>query len=104
MFTVAADADAAVRVTTSEPVRAEATTTADAEAAEATKEPALEKQPKKSRKTSAGTKRSAPGTVKLHNSATGEASHVKVLVTFCLQTSWPPSCRALLQQELFAGN
>ena len=99
---MAADADAAVRVTTSEPVKAEAT--ADAEAVEAEKEPASEKNPKKARKTSASTKRSAPGTVKLHNSATGEASHVKALVTSCLQISWRPFCRALLQQELYAGN
>ncbi|CAK0773394.1 hypothetical protein CVIRNUC_004061 [Coccomyxa viridis] len=67
----ASDADAAVRVTTSEPVKAEAITTANAEAAEAEEEPAPEKKPKKSRKTSASTKRSAPGTVKLHNSTTG---------------------------------
>ena len=101
---MAADADAAVRVTTSEPVRAEAASTADAEAAEAEEEPAPEKQPKKARKTSASTKRSAPGTVKLHNSTTGEASHVKALVTSCLQFSCQCSCRAVLQQELFAGN
>ena len=100
---MAADADAAVRVTTSEPVRAEANMTADAEAAEAQEEPAPEKQPKKSRKTSASTKRSAPGTVKLHKSTTGEASHEKALVTSCLQISWRPFCRAVLQQELFLG-
>ena len=99
---MAADADAAVRVTTSEPVKAEATT-ANAEAAEAEEEPAPEKKPKKSRKTSASTRRSAPGTVKLHNSTTGEASHEKALVTSCLQISWRPFCRALLQQELFVG-
>ena len=98
---MAAEADAAVRVTTSEPVGAEATTTADAEAAEAEEDPAPEKQPKKSRKTSASTKRSAPGTVKLHSSTAGEASPVKALVTSCLQVSWRPSCRAVLQEELF---
>ena len=101
---MAADADAAVRVTTSEPVKAEATTTANAEAAEAEEQPAPEKQPKKSRKASASTKRSAPGTVKLHNSTTGEASHVKAQATSCLQMSWRLFRKALLQQELFVGN
>ena len=97
---MAAGADAAVRVTTTEPVRAEATATADKEASAAKEEPALEKQPKKSRKTSASTKRSAPGTVKVHNSMTGETSHVKVLMTPCLQLSWQVFSSRLLQQEL----
>ena len=69
---MAAGADAAVKVTTTEPVRAEASATADAEAAEAKEDVAPEERPKKSRKTSASTKRSAPGAIKLHKSTTGE--------------------------------
>ena len=74
---MAAGADVAVRVTTTEPVSAEAT--ADVEAAAAKEEAPPGEQPKKSWKTHASTKCPAPGTVKLHNSIAGETSDVKYL-------------------------
>ena len=99
--TVAAGAHVAVRVTTTEPVKAEAT--ADVAAAAAKDEATLEKQPKKSRKTSASTKCSAPGTVKVHNSRAGDVL-LRALVPPCLKFTWQLFCRELLQREFLLGN